>query len=108
MNWKGDRWVLIFYVVNRLESLGDTSIQYLASLGSPLPRANGEALCQVPHPKEVTEKAIVGVETASFMSEAVKRGHSKHVLHGLPEDLCEAIKAASDVRVVICACKSPF
>ena len=97
MSWEGDRWVLTFYVVNRLESLGDTSIQCLASLGFPLPRASGEALCQVPHPKGVTEEAIVGVawDAASFMSEAAKRGHPKHVLHGLLEDLCDAIKAAN-------------
>ena len=95
--WEGDRWVLTFYVVNRLESLSHTSLRSLLGLGFPLPGTSNEALHQAqPHGGTTTE-TIVGVawNVASFLAEAAKRGHPKHVLHGLPECLCHAIKSAN-------------
>ena len=97
MKWEGDRWVLTFYVVNRLESLNHTSLQFLVSLGFPLPCTGKEAPCRAQPPDRAMKEAVVGVawDVASFMAEAAKRGHPKHVLHGLPECLCEAIKTAN-------------
>ena len=53
--------------------------------------------CRAQPPDRAMKEAVVGVawDVASFMAEAAKRGHPKHVLHGLPECLCEAIKTAN-------------
>ena len=95
--WEGDRWVLTFYVVNHLESLNHASLQFLLRLGFPLPRTSKEAPHRAQPPDRTMTETVVGVawNVASFMAEAAKRGHPKHVLRGLPECLCEAIKKAN-------------
>ena len=95
--WEGDRWVMTFYVVNRLESLNPSSLQFLVSLGFQLPLTSESLPCRAQVPGKAMQETVVGVawDTASFMTEAARRGHPKHVLHGLPECLCHAIKAAN-------------
>ena len=73
------------------------ALQFLLSLGFPLPCTGKEAPRRAQPPDRTMEETVVGVawDVASFMAEAAKRGHPKHVLHGLPECLCEAIKTAN-------------
>ena len=97
--WVGDRWVLTFYVVNHFESLCRSSLRFLESVGFPLPGPSREAPCRVQASDESMQEMVVGVawDAASFVSEAAKRGHPKHVLNGLPECLSIAIQKANRV-----------
>ena len=97
--WVGDRWVLTYYVANHFESLYRSSLLFLEGVGFPLPSLSRNA----PHPLRASDDSmremIVGVawDAASFVAEAAKRGHPKHVLNGLPECLSTAIQRANRV-----------
>ena len=99
-SWVGDRWVPTFYVVNRIESLRESSLQSLMKLGFPMPDLRETLKQQAPASNESTKETIIGVawDAMLFVAEAAKRGHPKHMLRGLPDRLCTAIRGANRLK----------